>query len=335
MSLLVRLSRPAGWLLGAFIIVNAAGELVCPGFAADHLWIRSARLLPGWRVPAVALALALVLPEPLLWRVPRLGRTAVTLAAGFAAFAALDAGCFYLMLAGGAIRTPAVLPFSLLVGAVLAGSAARLAGFEPGRGGPPPERPTLAADLLAAGALGAAGLLAFIFTYGPTDYSRPADCAVVLGAKAYADGTPSLALYDRTMTGVALYRRGLVSKLVMSGAIDRGAGGVSEPGVMRRIALEAGVPDADIILDEAGEDSWSTVTNARRLAERSGWRQVLLVSHYYHCPRLRLAADRAGLVARTVPCRQTRRLAREPYGIARECAGLAYYYLFHLPQGDG
>jgi uncharacterized SAM-binding protein YcdF (DUF218 family) len=176
-------------------------------------------------------------------------------------------------------------------------------------------------------------MLAFILTYGPTNYAAPADCAVVLGAKAHADGTPSLALYDRTMAGVDLYRRGLVRKLVMSGAIDRRAGGVSEPRVMRRVALEHGVSDADIIVDESGDDSWSTVCNVREMAEREGWTKVLLVSHYYHLPRLRLAADRAGLVARTVPCRQTRRLAREPYGIARECVALGYYYLFHLPNG--
>jgi hypothetical protein len=33
-----------------------------------------------------------------------------------------------------------------------------------------------------------------------------------------------------------------------------------------------------------------------------------------------------------VPCRQTRRLRKEPLGILRECAGLAYYYLFRLPE---
>jgi vancomycin permeability regulator SanA len=339
MRLILRLSRPAGWLLGAFIIANAAGELLCPGFAADHLWIRSAQLVPGWRVLAVALAAALFLPEGFLRGHPTLGAAAAALAAVFAGFAALDAGWFYAMLLRGEIHTRAVVPFSILIAGLLSACAWRIwrTGAAPAPPAGPPRRwPRSAlADLALAGALGAAALLAFILTYGPTDYAKPADCAVVFGAKAHPDGRPSLALYDRTMEGVNLYRRGLVRKLLMSGAIDRGAGGVSEPQVMRRLALEAGVPDEDILLDESGEDSWATIIGARRLAAEHGWKRLLLVSHYYHLPRLRLAADRAGLSARTVPCRQTRRLAKEPYGIARECLALGYYYFFHLPQNHG
>jgi len=325
----LRLSRPAGWVLAGFILVNSAGELLWPGFAADHLWIRSARLLgPLWRVFALALALALLAPERVLARRPRLRRAGAWLCAGFAVSALADAASFWWLLAAGRIRSPAVVPFSLLVAALLGASALRMARARI-EALPRTSWRAVLFDAAAAGATAFAALLAFIFTYGPTDYTRPADCAVVLGARAYADGRPSLALYDRTMTGVELYRRGLVGKLVVSGAV--GPSGVSEPRVMRRLAVAKGVRPQDVILDELGVNSWATVLGARRLAARRGWRRVLLVSHYYHLPRLRLAADRAGLVARTVPCRQTRRLRKEPYGVLRECAGLVYYYLFHPP----
>lgn len=55
------------------------------------------------------------------------------------------------------------------------------------------------------------------FSLGKTDYRRPAAFAVVLGARAYADGRVSDALYDRVMTGVELYHAGLVEALVFSG----------------------------------------------------------------------------------------------------------------------
>lgn len=326
--------RPAGWVLAVFILANSAGELLFRGFAADHLWIRSAQLVPGWRLAALALAAVLLLPAAWLWRRPWTGTAALTLAVLFALAAAADAGRFYLLLVRGDIRTPALVPFSTAVVLVLLAAALRIR--RAGAGEIPPSTPRrrrLWCDLAAGAVFAVAGMIALIFTYGPTNYAQPADCAVVLGSRAYADGTPSLALFDRTMAGIDLYRRGLVGKIVMSGAVDHGAGGVSEPLVMRRLALEAGVPDEDIVIDEEGVDSWATVRNTRRLAEQRGWRQVLLVSHYFHLPRLRLAADRAGLCARTVPCRQTRRLVREPYSIARECAGLGYYYLLHLPQG--
>jgi uncharacterized SAM-binding protein YcdF (DUF218 family) len=344
------LARPAGWLLAAFVTCNALGELLRPGFAVDHFWIRSAKVLgPLWRPATLLLAAALLAPDLFLDRRPRLTRFAAGISALFALFALADAGRFWWLLAAGRVHSPAVLPFSLLVAAVLADAARRLLGIArretPAEPVPVPPAPTdrrerlrrLAAAGLRTALAGGILTLAFIFTYGPTDYTAPADCAVVLGSKAYRDASPSLALYDRTMTAVDLYRRGLVGKLVMSGGVDRYADGtvVSEPQVCRRLALDCGVPDADIILDEAGTDSWATVRNARRLAESRGWHRVLLVSHYYHLPRLRLAADRAGLAgASTVPCRQTRRLRKEPYGVLRECAGLAFYYLFRLPQGD-
>ncbi|HOX05163.1 MAG TPA: YdcF family protein [Planctomycetota bacterium] len=343
MAFVLRLSRPAGWLLAAFILANNLGELFCSGFAADHLWIRSAQLVPGWRLAAVLLAAALLAPDA-FWRLhPRVGVAAAALAAAFAASALIDAAWFYRMLATGAIRTRAVVPFSFLVAAMLATAALRIwragkaaapspapVGCAKGDGVFRPRVRAILGNAAMVAATGAGAMLAFVLTYGPTDYARPADCAVILGARAYRDGRPSHALYDRTMEGVDLYHRGLVGKLVMSGALD---GAVSEPAVMRRVAVEAGVPEEDIILDECGDDSWATVVNARQLADAHGWRNVLLVSHYYHLPRLRLAADRAGLPARTVPCRQTRRLAKEPYGIARELAALGYYYFFHLPGG--
>ncbi|HEY3358697.1 MAG TPA: YdcF family protein [Polyangia bacterium] len=316
--------RAGAWLLGAFILCNAAGELLRPGFAADHVWIRTAQLVPGWRVPAFALALALLVPEHRLRARPRLRAAAAALAAAFAVAALVDAGRFYALLGAGRIATPAIVPFSALVAALLAATATRLRG----PGASASDGGTARAVATTAGVLVIA-LGALVAAYGLTDYARPADCAVVLGARAYADGTASLALHDRTMTGVALYRRGFVRRLVMSGGVE--ANGVSEPAVMRAIALEAGVPAQDIILDEQGRDSWATVRNARALAARHAWREVLLVSHYYHLPRLRLAADRAGLPARTVPCHQTRRLAHEPWSIVREGIGLAYYYLVHLP----
>ncbi|HIE68909.1 MAG TPA: YdcF family protein, partial [Planctomycetes bacterium] len=83
-------------------------------------------------------------------------------------------------------------------------------------------------------------------TFGATDYRiGPAtdeqSLAVVFGAGVYKDGTPSLALSDRTMTGVELYKEGVASKLFFSGGPGRGA--THETQAMRKLALDAGVHD--------------------------------------------------------------------------------------------
>jgi uncharacterized SAM-binding protein YcdF (DUF218 family) len=142
----------------------------------------------------------------------------------------------------------------------------------------------------------------------------PADAIVVFGARAYADGTPSLALEDRVRHGIALHRAGYAPRLVLSGAAD-------EVPVMRRLAVEAGVPPAALVLDPEGVNTWATL---RRLRER----RVIAVSHYYHLARIKLAARRLGIACATAPCVMTRRLAREPWFVAREGAAFVSYYLF-------
>jgi uncharacterized SAM-binding protein YcdF (DUF218 family) len=56
-------------------------------------------------------------------------------------------------------------------------------------------------------------------------------------------------------------------------------------------------------------------------------RRVLVVSHAYHLPRVKLAYQQAGLNVYTVPAHETRTLARLPYFMLREIAGLTVYYL--------
>jgi vancomycin permeability regulator SanA len=90
---------------------------------------------------------------------------------------------------------------------------------------------------------------------------------------------------------------------------------------MRRLALDGGVPEAALVLDPAGVNSYATLANLKD-------RNVLAVSHYYHLARIKLTARRMGIACATAPCPMSRRLAREPYFVARECAAFVSYYLF-------
>jgi uncharacterized SAM-binding protein YcdF (DUF218 family) len=166
-----------------------------------------------------------------------------------------------------------------------------------------------------------------MLTFGPTRYDRPAECAVVFGARVWNDGTPSDALADRVDESVRLYHAGRVRKLVMSGGVEP-ENGLSEPEVMRARAEARGVPRDAILLDDQGVDTASTVRNVARLLGREGLGSALVVSHYYHEPRAKMLFDRAGVRAWTVPATMTRRLYKEPYFIVREVA--AFYHSFLL-----
>jgi uncharacterized SAM-binding protein YcdF (DUF218 family) len=132
-------------------------------------------------------------------------------------------------------------------------------------------------------------------------------------------------LADRVRTGVELYQQGLASRLIFSGG--PGDGAVSEPRAMREIALAAGVPAGAIQLDEAGINTDATVANTVPMLADIGAKRVLVVSHAYHLPRVKLAYQRAGCEVLTVPARQSRHLRNEPLYICREVVAIWAYYL--------
>ncbi len=309
--------RAAGTAVGLFILVNLAGQALRPPFATLGAWIS----LPdppllGYALAAATAAVLLGgsrLPE----RSPRLRLAAGLLLGAVAAAALVDAALFYRALAHHAIRTPAVIPASLLVAALFAALALDLR-----RGPAPPLGPRGA--LATAAVLLALPLLRML-TFGPTRYDRPADCAVVFGARVWNDGTPSDALADRVDEAVGLYQRGLVKRLVMSGGVEP-ENGLEEAEVMRARAVAAGVPREAVLLDEAGVDTASTVRNTAALMRREGLGSALVVSHYYHEPRAKMLFDRAGVRAYTVPATMKRRLYKEPYFLAREVG--AYWHSF-------
>ncbi len=218
--------------------------------------------------------------------------------------ALLNVAEFYVLRAGGLVA--AAVPFSLVTVALLTGAVARMFYDGPSLGW----RPRLAGALVAGPLL----LLLHLFSFGATDYARPAEAIVVFGARVYEDGRPSLALEDRVKHGVRLFHAGTAPRLVLSGAPD-------EVPAMIRLAVHWGVPEAAIVADPAGVNTYATLANLKE-------RRVVAVSHYYHLARIKLTARRMGVACATVPCPMTRRLAKEPYFVARECAAFVSYYLF-------
>ena len=95
-----------------------------------------------------------------------------------------------------------------------------------------------------------------------------AQCAIVLGARVYEDGTPAPMLTDRLETGVKLYRLGKVDKLLLSG--DHGQTEYDKVNVMLDYVLERGVPTRDVFTDHAGFDTYDTMYRARDVFKVTG-----------------------------------------------------------------
>ena len=118
------------------------------------------------------------------------------------------------------------------------------------------------------------------------------DCILVLGAGVKANGSPSDMLRDRLEVGIELYELGASDRILMSG--DHMQHDYDEVGVMKRYAVDAGVPSEHVFLDHAG---LSTYDSLYRAANLYGAKKVLIVTQEYHLYRALYIARSLGMEA--------------------------------------
>ncbi len=153
----------------------------------------------------------------------------------------------------------------------------------------------LAAVALLLGTRLAAILYARPRTFTGSSVS-PARVAIVFGAGLSRTGIPSPVLRDRVTEAANLYFAGKVEKLLFSG--DNRFLDYNEPGAMRNLALELGVPDQAIVLDYAGRRTYDTCYRARAIF---GVTQAILVTQQFHLPRTLLLCNALGVTSAGVP----------------------------------
>lgn len=175
--------------------------------------------------------------------------------------------------------------------------------------------PVVLAFTLAAALIAADGL---------TDDIRAADVAIVPGNTVGKDGRPSARLGARLDQTVALYRRGMFPEVIVSGGV--GSEGFDEAEVMKQYLVENGVPEGSVHVDSGGATTHLTARNASRMMRENGWRSAMVVSQYFHVPRMRLALKRSGVTPVFSAHAQYFEL-RDVYSIAREVVGYGAYLL--------
>ena len=126
---------------------------------------------------------------------------------------------------------------------------------------------------------------------------RSFDCALILGAKVYPSGALSPMLKDRVQTGVDLYRRGIVSILLMSGDYENKK--YNEVGSMKNFALEQGVLAKDIAIDPAGFSTYESMYRAKAVFLVAN---TVIVTQKYHVYRAVYIARVLGIDAYGVYC---------------------------------
>jgi len=97
---------------------------------------------------------------------------------------------------------------------------------------------------------------------------------------------------------VDVYKRGLASRLVLSSGYVYS---FPEAQVMRSLAVQQGVPDEAIVLEEQSTDTHQNVEYVNDIMRRNGWHSALLVSSPYHMRRALLTWHKAAPDVRVVP----------------------------------
>ena len=139
--------------------------------------------------------------------------------------------------------------------------------------------------LLAAAFAGVLGALAALWApgfllEGPQRPLERSDAIIVIS------GDENLARYRE---GVRLYRAGWAPVLIFSGAAQDHYESNAE--VMRKMALDDGVPPAAILTDHDAGDTYGNAVHTRSLMEQHALRSAILVTSPYHLHRATLTFD--------------------------------------------
>jgi uncharacterized SAM-binding protein YcdF (DUF218 family) len=162
-----------------------------------------------------------------------------------------------------------------------------------------------------------------LFTFGQVwwisrqDGARDADAAVVLGAAQY-DGRPSAALQGRLDHALELYEAGMVGHIVVTGGRQEGDR-YTEAQAGYLYLRDEGVPDANILLEDQGTNTWESLAASARILRERDMTRAVLVTDGYHALRVRAIADELGLEASVSPSRPGGSLAE----LTRETGAVA------------
>ncbi len=153
------------------------------------------------------------------------------------------------------------------------------------------------------------------------DGARPAEAIVVLGAAQY-DGRPSAVLRARLDHALELWRAETAPLVVVTGGRQPGDR-FTEAAAGYAYLRDRGVPDAAILAEVSGSNSWEELAAAARFLSARDVDEVVLVSDGYHARRLDAIADEVGMDASVSPAdtgsswwANSRALGRETLAVA-------------------
>ena len=138
-----------------------------------------------------------------------------------------------------------------------------------------------------------------VMLWGSRDRAQVSDAIVVLGAAQYV-GRPSPVLRARLDHALDLWQRGMAPRLIFTGGTGIGDT-TSEAAVSRVYALNHGVPDTSILMENNGRTTRESLAAVSDIMHAREMRTAILVSDPFHMLRLRILSSQYGVDAYTSP----------------------------------
>lgn len=132
------------------------------------------------------------------------------------------------------------------------------------------------------------GLVGLLFV-GLPYYLAPQDKLVKADAIVAISGGETT---SRTLGAVRLYDQGFAPVVIFSGAASDPTS-VSNAAAMKLIAVKAGVPATDILIEEDSVDTYENAQNTARIIKDKGMTSIILVTSPYHQRRASIEFKRA------------------------------------------
>lgn len=135
------------------------------------------------------------------------------------------------------------------------------------------------------------------------------DYILVLGAGIWKD-KPSPMLKDRLDVAIDLYKNNEGAKIIMSG--DK-HDNYSEVDIMKKYAIDNGVNDEDILIDDKGYSTYESIYNTRKLKPKN----LVIVTQKYHLFRALFISNKLKINSYGVSA-TTRKYSGDTYREIRE-----------------
>jgi len=132
---------------------------------------------------------------------------------------------------------------------------------------------------------------------GSIPRSPSSKAIVVLGKKLLPNGQPTSTLVSRMEFSCKIFANEAkvhsdVFMIVTGGKVQTGNGILSEAEIMKSLAVQHGIKDSQVLVEDSAMNTIENVLNTREILEEKGLFNIIVITSYYHMERAKKIFER-------------------------------------------